>query len=626
MSSFGPIERKEFGQTVRLAMACIEGSIKPVRTKAIPDDEEAIWQRLKVISQDRTSALADMLELLVRFDDLEGWKNRGASHCAAWMNMEMGISPQLGWEYLRVGRKLRSLPTTRALFRAGKLSWSKVRVIVNVATAENEKLLCHAALDAPFTDVKRICEEFRWNEDSKDDEDNENARALKQWESRTLKWDETSIGSLRIQLVLPPELAQAFLNSVENSLQKIDDPEASISQRRADAAILMAETSLQAAGKDIASADRYQVIVSVDASDLPAAATDSGTGLTPDSCSDSCPDSSPESSPKSCSDSCSGAAIPKKKPTLKGAGAIARETARRIACDCSITTNRHKNGEPTDIGRKSRIWPSAMARAIKERDQHCQFNGCTRTHDLQIHHIVHWADGGTTCIENGVSLCQGCHTLVHEGGYFIQRVDTHGERIKEQFEQQTRADDPSMFAFEKELRDDRDSFNNVRNLSPTRYRFRVLDPEGRDIRAGVTGNCASRAGQNANGEHGANVGHGANAEQNANAEQGANAGQNANAGHGAYSQQSDDISQDESTSTHSTRVECAEPVATYHRWAYCDSSASSAGIKVNHEVSNTRSRARRTRAQTARAQTARAQTARAQGSSSSSIHLSVHTL
>ena len=121
----------------------------------------------------------------------------------------MGISPQLGWEYLRVGRKLRDLPTSTALFRAGKLSWSKIRVIVNVATAENEKTLCHAALDASFTEVKRICSELRWDDsDAKQESDND--CAMKQWASRSLTWHETGIGSTRIQLVLPPEVAQAF--------------------------------------------------------------------------------------------------------------------------------------------------------------------------------------------------------------------------------------------------------------------------------------------------------------------------------------------------------------------------------------------------------------------------------
>ena len=54
------------------------------------------------------------------------------------MNVELGVSLKRGWEYLRIGRKLRLLPTTTALFRAGKLSWSKVRLIASVASKENE--------------------------------------------------------------------------------------------------------------------------------------------------------------------------------------------------------------------------------------------------------------------------------------------------------------------------------------------------------------------------------------------------------------------------------------------------------------------------------------------------------
>jgi hypothetical protein len=444
MSSFGAKDRQQFGQNIRLAMACIEGSAEPVNAKAMPSDEATIHQRLKVLSQDITSSHADLLELLVRFDDMEGWKIRGASHCAAWVNLELGISLQLGWEYLRVGRKLRLLPTTTALFRVGKLSWSKIRLIVSVADTDNEKTLCHAALDASVTEVKRLCNGYRWTEDNKGDDEND--RALKQWESRSLTWDELSNGSVRIQLILPPEIARSFLNSVEHSLSQVvvEDSNSKISQRRADAAVLMAETSLQAAGRDVATADRYQVIVSVDASAL---------------------------------------ATPSKRATVKGASPIARETARRIACDCSVSTITTANGEPTDIGRKSRVWPNAMARAIKDRDQHCQFYGCTQTQNLQIHHLTHWADGGSTCVSNGACLCQYHHTMVHEGGYSIHAVASSEQRLNEQFSVQQHIDDASMFSFEKELRSDRDSFNRVRMLSPTHYRFRVADAGGQDIRS-----------------------------------------------------------------------------------------------------------------------------------------------
>ena len=227
-------------------------------------------------------------------------------------------------------------------------------------------------------------------------------------------------------------------------------------------------------------------------------------------------------------------------PTIKSPGGsvtirLISHQAGRFACDCSIATNTIKNGEPTDIGRISRIWPRAMARAIKDRDQHCQFNGCTRTHNLKIHHIVHWADGGTTCIENGVSLCQSCHTKVHEGGYTIQRVDSHEQRLNEQFEQQTHSDDASLFNFEKDLRNDRESFDKVRSLSPTRYRFRVLDSQGRDIRHRVARNRSVDAAHT-------------------------------NAGTALDTRNiKTNATQDSSEPAHSTRVECAEPMATYYR-------------------------------------------------------------
>jgi len=147
MNSFSAQEQKQFGQNIRLAMACIEGTPAPSNSKAMPSDTDAIRHRLITINQDITSNQADMLELLVRFDERQGWQACGAKSCAAWMNLEMGISYKTSWDYLRIGRYLRKLPTTSTLFKVGKLSWSKVRLIACVANADNEKTLCHAAME-----------------------------------------------------------------------------------------------------------------------------------------------------------------------------------------------------------------------------------------------------------------------------------------------------------------------------------------------------------------------------------------------------------------------------------------------------------------------------------------------
>jgi len=152
----------------------------------------------------------------------------------------------------------------------------------------------------------------------------------------------------------------------------------------------------------------------------------------------------------------------------------------RLTCDCSLSIHKKLNGEPIDIGRKSRVWPAAMERAIKERDKHCVWPGCTQSRHLHIHHIKHWVDGGTTSVSNGVCLCSHHHTSVHEGGYTIQRVDNHDKRLQEQFAQQQKNNDISLFEFESALRNSRASFNAVRKLSPTRYRFRIMNAQAKN--------------------------------------------------------------------------------------------------------------------------------------------------
>ena len=225
MSSFNAEEQRKFGESVRLSMAFIHGRIQPdpLVGKAMPADAASISRRLKVLGKDMNSNHADLLELLVRYDDCRGWESTGSRHCAAWMNLYLGIGLPLGWEYLRVGRKLRELPVTRALFQVGQLTWSKVRVLSRVADPENESTLCHAALDASVTQVERLCDEYRWQEEDDKTGKSETEKSFQQWQDRSLTWNKISNGNIRISLSLPPEMAQGFLKSVEHSMSLLEE-------------------------------------------------------------------------------------------------------------------------------------------------------------------------------------------------------------------------------------------------------------------------------------------------------------------------------------------------------------------------------------------------------------------
>ncbi len=102
------------------------------------------------------------------------------------------------------------------------------------------------------------------------------------------------------------------------------------------------------------------------------------------------------------------------------------QTIRRLACDGGLVTIlEDPKGEPLNAGRKTRAIPPSTRRALVSRDRHCQFPGCSQDKYVEGHHIVHWANGGKTKLDNLVLLCGRHHRAVHELGYQIRRVN-HG--------------------------------------------------------------------------------------------------------------------------------------------------------------------------------------------------------
>ena len=79
-------------------------------------------------------------------------------------------------------------------------------------------------------------------------------------------------------------------------------------------------------------------------------------------------------------------------------------------------------GEPLSIGRKTRLIPKAIERALHARDHGCcRFPGCGNRRYLHSHHVEHWSNGGETSLNNLMLLCTKHHTLVHEGGFRIEQ-------------------------------------------------------------------------------------------------------------------------------------------------------------------------------------------------------------
>ena len=108
-------------------------------------------------------------------------------------------------------------------------------------------------------------------------------------------------------------------------------------------------------------------------------------------------------------------------PGLADAGRIrtgmAASDARQVCCDANITRIvTLGRSEILDVGRATRVWPTATRTAIVRRDHHCRHPGCdTPAWFCEVHHIQHWTNNGPTSVANGALFCRRHHHYQHHG-------------------------------------------------------------------------------------------------------------------------------------------------------------------------------------------------------------------
>jgi len=346
------------------------------------------------------SANHRFLELIAEFDRREGWADSVTQSCAHWLNWKCGIDIGAAREKVRVAHALETLPRISASMARGEISYSKVRALTRVADAATEELLLSIALHGTAHHVETTVRAFRRAQQME-----ELSREARQQAARRLIWSYDEDGSLIIKATLPAETGALVLKALEVAIEDAynardvsaetsaatENPtpgeQPPFSVRRADALARMAESFLAHGTHALSAGDRNQVVVHVDAQTL--------------------------------RDGSDGRCEHEDGPSL------AAETARRFGCDASvIAIVEDENGEPLNVGRKTRTIPPAIRRALHARDKDgCRFPGCTNKHFVDGHHIQHWAQGGETRLSNLVLLCRFHHRQVHEGGVHVQVLD-----------------------------------------------------------------------------------------------------------------------------------------------------------------------------------------------------------
>ncbi|MDP9444034.1 MAG: HNH endonuclease [Actinomycetota bacterium] len=111
---------------------------------------------------------------------------------------------------------------------------------------------------------------------------------------------------------------------------------------------------------------------------------------------------------------------------LEGYGPICDTLLRKLACDAGVSrVVTDPAGVPLNLGRTARFASAAQRRGIRVRSGgRCETPGCDSTL-VQLHHIVHWVDGGDTDLDQMVAACPRCHTMIHLGLLKVEAVG-HG--------------------------------------------------------------------------------------------------------------------------------------------------------------------------------------------------------
>ena len=330
-----------------------------------------IQQQAALIAQ----ATCEFLLLLADFDRREGSRwYVGLKSTAHWLGWACSMAAGTAREHLRVARALPELPLTVAEFRAGRLSYSKVREITRVADRVDEEVLVEMARAMTASQLARTVSSFRAVDGTRLDQDSR----------REARWRTREDGMVEIRAVLPAETGAELVTALELALDRdgSEPPstaeqngaapvhgalriptssatqrsprEATLDQRRADALHDLARSYLSHEPADRSGEDRHLVIVQVSADAL---RRDVPPGTSRN-------DESPR---RGDSPRCG----------ILDGGPLEPATAERLACTGMVSLAiADADGEILHLGRSRRLASRAQRRALRLRDGTCTFPGC----------------------------------------------------------------------------------------------------------------------------------------------------------------------------------------------------------------------------------------------------------
>ena len=328
------------------------------------------------IEAECTALIAEMIRRGIH-DDL------GYRSTTSLLMDRLGVSATVARGMIRVAKAVAEMPHTREALESGDLDLARVRLLVSAREA-NPELFCdheQALVDSirglSMGDAHKALD--YWAQQAAPEASEADAQALR--EQRRLHVSE--MGGMvhidgRVDRVAG-QVVMTALNSLTDPGNLDPEDDRTPTQRRADAFVAVFQDHLDYSELPTQRKQRPHVLAHVSLEAL--------EGRVGRPCE------------------------------LDDGGVITPQAARQLACDAKITRIiTGARSQILDVGRATRVVSTALRIALVARDGGCVIDGCGAPRRwCDAHHVVHWADGGLTCLDNLVLLCGHHHTLVHEG-------------------------------------------------------------------------------------------------------------------------------------------------------------------------------------------------------------------
>jgi hypothetical protein len=354
----------------------------------------ALAEDLLELHRARDLLEAELLRRLREFDRRGGWNRDGHLSASSWLADRAGISHSDAAGEVRMARALEAMPCTRESLLAGDVSGSAVKVLVSARETDPqsfeqaEPTLVEAATRHSVRDLGRVAAHWRNVAESRLVEQGDHQL----YERRRLHTTRTVFGTVRIDAELDPEAGESVLTALGSYMDadaRRADPhdQRTPAQCRADAMGGICRHWLDSSERPEIGGERPHLNVTLDLEALQGGAAH--------------------------------------RCEFDYTGPVVAEVARLLACDSAVSRVVMAGpSEPLDLGRRTPVVPASLRRAVVIRDGHCRFPGCDRPPGwADCHHIVHWADGGSTSLSNLVLLCRRHHRAIHQRRFHLELVE-----------------------------------------------------------------------------------------------------------------------------------------------------------------------------------------------------------